>query len=172
MPSQYYSADHIAGAMGGWEPVRKNNFLLSVSPPGGGERILRLAVEVCSMPSSSSEIIAVNAGNEVFKVASTQNVGEITLTLKDFVDQKVAKSIAGWRKRVFNPSSGKVGLPPDYKVTGTMAMLSPGDGSRAQNWRVMNMWPSRVAYGEGNMSDNSLNFIQVVFTADRIENIG
>jgi len=59
MPS-IFSADHIAGAGGGFEPTRKNNF--TVEFPIGGE-IIRKSLESFPFPKANNAPISVNYGN-------------------------------------------------------------------------------------------------------------
>lgn len=157
------SADHIAPQGGGFEPQRKNNFTLVI--PYGGE-ILQQSLESFPIPTEENPALSISFGNEKRKVAAPAEYAELQLVVKDFIDSPVMKQIMTWRRKVYDPNTGKIGYARDYKQQGEVIMFGP-DGNRARKWKLMGIWPSKVDPGGGNMSANENNMISVTFQVDK-----
>jgi hypothetical protein len=163
MANPYVSADHIAAAAGGFEPQRQNNFTI-VLPVGG--RVIQQSLESFPMPKEENEVIAIKFGNETRKVAGPASYSELTLVVKDFVDQDTAKALLEWRRSVYNPATGQIFYASSYKKTAQVFLLGP-EGSRIRGWQLSGVWPSKIDLGEGKMDSPSNNMITVTLQVDK-----
>ena len=168
------SADPIAAAGGGYEPQRKNNFTLEITPPANIQfdtEILQLTLAQMSIPTESNDRITIDFGNEKRFVAGKTTYSEETIVFNDYVDAGVYQNLVNWRKKVYNPEDGKIGRARDYKATADLFMFAP-DGSTFRRWRVLGIFPSELKPGEGNMAANEQNKIEVKFSVDKMIYMG
>ena len=157
------SADHIAAQKGAFEPQRKNNF--SVNFTVGG-KLIKQALDSFPWPKEETPPIEINFGNEKRKVAGVATYENLELVLKDFADQPVMGELLKWRRKVYDPATGKIGLAKDYKEQGEVVMFAP-DGTLERKWKLHGMWPSKVDTGGGDMNANEPNKISVTITIDK-----
>ena len=147
-----HTAGHIAASAGGYEPQRKNNFMLYLTPKGGGDSAtIELSLSKFPFPKETTESQAIDYLNEQRKVAGKSTYEGFALALKDYVDQQTAQVIRGWRRAVFNPLTGETGLAKNYKSDGFLHLFAP-DGSSVRKWKLVGVWPSDFAMGEGDMT--------------------
>lgn len=157
------SADHIAARNGAFEPQRKNNFTLRLSVGG---RIIQQALSSFPLPKEANDVIEVNFGNEQRKVAGRATFENLELVLKDYADQPVMSTLVTWRRRVYLPSTGAIGLARDYKEQGEVVMFAP-NGTLQRRWRISGVWPSRMDPGGGDMEANAQNLVTMTLTIDK-----
>lgn len=173
------SAGHIAAGsgqsntvlQGNYEPQRQNNWYFEVDPPSQGDndtkRVIELALDTGFLPVEQSDEIEVHFVNERVYIAGKPMYDAGSLVLKDYVDQAVMKAIADWRKTVYDPDTGKVGLAKDYKVGATIVLFAP-DGTYARKWELSGCWPQQVTYGGTlDMSSSEINKIEITLRFDR-----
>lgn len=173
------SAGHISagsgsgnqGMQGNYEVQRQNNWYFEVTPPSGGnndtKRVIELALDVGFLPNESSEPVEIHFVNEVVYVAGKPRFETGTLTLKDYVDQPVMKSVSDWRKKVYDPETGKIGLAKDYKVDASIVLFAP-DGTYRREWTLRGCWPESVNYGGTlDMSTMEQNKIEITLRYDK-----
>lgn len=157
------SAEHIAGQGGGFEPQRKNNFTVVIPFM---DTILQQAIESCPLPIDENEVIDIRFGNEKRKVAGPASFNDLQLQVKDFIDSPVMQKLMTWRKKVYDPATGKIGLAKDYKQKGQLIMFGP-DGSSPRKWDLFGVWPSRDDPGGGSMAESGNNMITFTLQVDR-----
>lgn len=173
------SAGHISAGsrrgdnslQGNYELQRQNNWYFEVDPPSQGDndtkRVIELALDIGFLPSESSDEIEVHFVNERVYIAGKPLYEAGTLTLKDYVDQPVMKAVADWRKTVYDPDTGKIGLAKDYKVGATIVLFAP-DGTYARKWELLGCWPQNVVYGSTlDMSSMEPNKIEITIRYDK-----
>jgi hypothetical protein len=164
---EFISADHIAAQSGAFEPQRKNNFTLRIKIPGGGdEKVIQRSLDSFPFPKEGNDPILVNFGNETRKVAGIAKFEDCVLVLKDFADQPVMKDLIGWRRKVYDPVTGKIGLAKDYKSEGTLVLMAP-DYSILRKWKLQGVWPSHMDPGGGDMNSNTNNTMSITLTIDK-----
>ena len=161
------SADHIAAAGGGFEPQRKNNFLLRITPPGADAQVIELALSSFPFPKKETESGAINYMNEQRKFPQRTTVPDMELVLRDYVDQGTARVLNSWHERVFNPVTGKMGLCSTIKVQGTLILFAP-DGSSYRKWTLIGVWPKAFNAGDGSMDDAGPNEITITLCVDKV----
>lgn len=169
------SADEIAAQAGRFEPQRTNNFSVAFTPPGASEgesKVIRMTLLTFPMPEETTESITIEYGNEKRYVAGKTEFGESNLVVNDYVDARVAEILNAWRRKVYDPETGVVGLARDYKIEGTVEMFGPGADKVADSfmrtWTVIGMWPTSINFGEGNMDGNNQNTVEMTMRADKI----
>jgi len=173
------SAGHISAGsrrtdntlQGNYEAQRQNNWYFEVAPPSSGsndtKRVIELALDIGFLPNESSEEIEIHFVNERVYVAGKPLFEAGALTLKDYVDQPVMKAISDWRKLVYNPETGAIGLAKNYKVDSTIVLFAP-DGTYRREWDLRGCWPQAVNYGATlDMSTAELNKIEVTIRYDK-----
>jgi len=161
----FVSADHIAAQNGAFEPQRKNNFTL-ILEMGGDVELIQRSLDEFPIPKETNSPIDVNFGNEVRKVAGRATFEDLSLVLKDFVDQQVVEQMIQWRRQVYDPNTGVIGLARDYKKQGEVIMFGP-NGETQRTWKLYGVWPSKLDPGGGNMNANENNKITVTITIDK-----
>lgn len=173
------SAGHISAGsrrsddslQGNFEVQRQNNWYFEVTPPSGGDndtkRIIELALDVGFLPTEVSDEIEIHFVNERVWVAGKPTFEAGTLTLKDYVDQPVMKAVADWRRLVYNPNTGAVGLAKNYKVDADVILFAP-DGTYRRKWMLRGCWPQQVVYGGTlDMSSMDPNKIEITIRYDK-----
>lgn len=161
------SADHIAGEQGSFEPQRMNNFSVEI-PLGEADRdLIEMGLKGFSLPSTTNETITVNYQNETRKVAGQANVEEGTLALHDFVDADVRGAILRWRKQVYDPSTGKIGLAKDYKKTLNVLLKGP-DGEGVRVAKLIGAWPTQDPPADMDMESPDKLLMEVPLSVDKI----
>lgn len=135
------SADHIAAEAGSFEPQRKNNFSVEIQLPNADKDLVLVGLQGFSLPKQGNDVVEIQYQNEKRKVAGQVSVDESTLSLKDFVDVDTRGAILRWRKRVYDPKTGKIGLAKNYKRTVHVVMTAP-DGSQQRVAKLVGAWPS------------------------------
>lgn len=161
---QVVTADHIAAAGGAFEPQRKNNFTLII--PVGDSGVIQRSLNAFPLPKETNEPIAVQFGNEERKVAGRATYEPLELTLKDYVDTPIAQQLIQWRRLVYNPETGVIGLAKDYKKEGEVIMFGP-NGDMERTWKLYGIWPSKLDPGGGDMNANEPNIITTTLAVDR-----
>jgi len=165
------NADHIAKQGGAFEPQRRNNFMLQLTPPGGDASIVELSLHTFPFPSDATDVTRIPYVNEERKVAGrTTFAGDgMALVLTDYVDRQTAESLTKWRYLVFDPNTGKTGFASRYKVQAKLVLFAP-DGTKERTWTLQGVWPSALSIGEGgDMSSGEPNRITITLQVDLIK---
>lgn len=76
------------------------------------------------------------------------------------------KDLIGWRRLVYDPAEGRIGLAKDYKSDGYVVMFAP-DGTLKRKWKLQGVWPSKMDPGGGDMNANENNKISITLTIDK-----
>lgn len=162
--AEILGASHLASE--GWEIQRRNNFEISIPGVGEQERLLTLSVVGGSLPNESNEVITVNYGNNVIKIAGTYSINAGTLTVRDLIQKDMEAIIDAWRASVYNKDTDAVGFAADYKKQARITQFAP-DGSYERVWKIEGVWPSSVDYGQVSQTDNSLKEISITLEYDK-----
>jgi len=165
-------ADHVAEANGKFEPQRPFNFKLVLPQDAGlgNAEDVELSVLSFSVPNISNEPIVIPFLNEDRKIAGAVTFENATLVMVDYVDPNVLGALDGWRKKVYDPETGGVGLARDYKFDMSMKMFGPDDqDSFSRLWRLVGIWPQSIQHGEFSMATRT-DYKQVtgIFSVDRM----
>jgi hypothetical protein len=158
-------AFHLAPQGGGYEPQRTFNWHV-IFPEGG--KIIELAIDSAFLPSNSNEPIELHYGNERHWVAGKAQFQFGQIIVKDFISEDVSRVINEWRKKVYNPSDGKIKLATNYKRKGRIVMTDP-EGNQTREWELQGMWPQAVNNAANGLAyqQNDIVRIEVVIAFDR-----
>lgn len=163
------SADHIASA--GFEPQRKNNFMLTLTAEavaGVDSRIVELILHSVTFPKEELTVIEAKQGNETVYIPGTGKTLPFTVVFVDYNYSKGADFLKRWISAIRNPITGKVETKGGAAGTGTLKLLSPA-GSVVKTWKLIDIWPSFLDLGDGSMDDAGTNLVEAVFQCDRFE---
>lgn len=160
------SADHIAAEDGSFEPQRQDNFSFEVALGDADKDLIIMSLETAALPTESNEEVEVHYQNERRYVAGKFNVESLALSFKDFVDVDVRGALLRWRKQVYDPHTGKVGLAKDYKKTGYIVMTAP-DGTSSRVCRLEGCWPQTLNGGQLDMKTADPVMIELTLRYDK-----
>lgn len=125
------NVDRLTQAHGGWEPQRQNNWILTfrVGALGLDSSQFYIALKSFPYPKEANEVKRIRWFNESRAYAgSVSDFGPLTLQVRDYLDQNVAQRLVAWRRLVWNPNSGNIGLARNYKASGALYLAPPGNG--------------------------------------------
>jgi hypothetical protein len=161
------SADHIAATAGTFEPQRQNNFSVEFAIGASDKDIIVMSHQGFPLPKESNEEVTIPYQNETRYVAGKYAVDAGTLVLTDYVDVDTRGAIMRWRKMVYDPATGIVGLAKDYKKTGYIVMTAP-DGTRTRVCKLKGSWPQAVDGGELTMDASDKVTMSVTIRYDKV----
>lgn len=163
----FLSAQHLAPGMGTFEPQRTYNWSFEVALDDVGDQLLIMqGAESFSGPKESNEEIELNFANETRYVAGKAKYEANTLVLKDFVDQGTANAVIRWRRLVYNPETGSVGLATNYKKNADLQLTAP-DGTFPRIWKFIGCWPQSVEFGDLDVNNSEKQLISINLRYDR-----
>jgi hypothetical protein len=157
------SAKNLAAQSGGYEPQRQSNWEFAVAL--ANQELIKLSAVTFTLPNESSEDVALPYGNETRYVAGKTMFDQATLDLRDFVDKDTRKAIVDWRKEVYDPDSGRIGLARDYKKDATLTLYGP-DGTMERKCKLQGCWPMAVNHGQADHSSSDVVLISVTLRYD------
>jgi len=162
------AADHIAAEAGTFEPQRQNNFSFEVALGSADKDVIVMALQGFALPNESNDPVEVPYQNEKRKVAGQYGVDDMQLTVRDYVDVDVRGAIMRWRKKVYDPQTGKIGLAKDYKKTGWIILTAP-DGTSRRVCKCKGCWPQAVNGGSLAMDSADQIQIEVTLSVDKAD---
>ncbi len=197
--NNFLSANHIAAALGEFEPQRTNNFTLIIPFPTQGsdgpgspsaDDSIRKSLRSFPFPTEENAVVSIPYQNTTRKVAGIVDYGTYGLVVTDYFDSIVLQRLFNWRRKIWSPTEadvedgnladrptnmsigGAVGLARNYKTTGTVILHGPDGNVNSQRaWNIHGMWPSSLSLGEGDYSTNEDNRVSVTFIVDYISAI-
>ena len=160
------SADHIAAQNGSFEPQRSNNFSVEFPLGGSDKEIIILGLQSIPLPNEQNEEIEIPYQNERRYIASRYMVDEASMSIRDAVDVDTRGALLRWRKQVFDPTTGNVGLAKDYKKTGYIKMTAP-DGTSERLCTLIGAWPKSLNGGNLDMESSDKVVMEVSIRYDK-----
>jgi hypothetical protein len=133
---------------------------------GDDQDLIKLSILSTSLPPESNETVEIPYGNETRKFAGRAVFESIPLVVHDYVDKEVRAAINRWRRLVYDPETGLVGLPSEYKKSGEIILVS-SNNSILRKCRIIGMWPQAVSPGDMDMSSSEGVQIEVTLEYDR-----
>lgn len=165
--SSFLHANQFAPAGGNYEPQRQNNGVFRVQLGDADQSaLISLASESFNLPTETSGVVEMHWLNESRKVAGKTVFEDITLTLKDFVDVNTHQACLGWRREVYNPVNGAVGLAANYKKQATVEVFAP-NGGLMRRWLLIGCWPMSLNAGSVDHSSEDYNRIEMSLSVDK-----
>lgn len=162
-------ARHIANQEGDFAPQHQNNFAVEIGGlDGDGKDLIVLSLVSGALPPEASEEIELPYGNESRWVAGKIQYESIPLVVRDYVDRAVRQTLIDWRKQVYDPTTGNVGLPSQYKKTGDIILYS-SEASIKRTCRLKGLWPQALNPGTLDMTGADNVQIELTLRYDLIE---
>ena len=162
------SADHIAAEAGTFEPQRQNNFTFEVALSSEDKDVITLSMQSAPLPNESNDEVEIQHQNERRYVAGQALFEATTLTIRDYVDQDTRGALLRWRKLVYNPKTGKVGLAKDYKKRAFVRMTAP-DGTSERICKLIGSWPQALVGGNLSHDASEQVLIEVTIRFDKVD---
>lgn len=159
-------ARHIASQNGNFAPQHASMFTLEISGlDGDAKDLIVLSLSSFKLPKDENEVWTIPYGNEERKGAGKAKIDAMPLVVNDWVDRAIRKACVDWRKQVYDPATGAVGLPANYKKQAEI-ILSASDGTRQRKCRLVGLWPSDLEGGELKMEGSDLVKISMTLQCD------
>lgn len=161
--AKYMDAMHMAqqGSYRG-EPQRANNFEVVIV---GLPSTLTAATESFPLPKISTPPVEIFKGYKV-KFAGEPEFEDLSLVLKDFIEEDVESIVHEWQSQVYDVRSMSMGYASIYKKTGWVYEYAP-DGTHIRSWVLDGCWPSNVDYGDMDYNNSDKKTINVTLSVDR-----
>lgn len=157
-----------------YEVQRTNNFRINIDLTEFVQKagvstdaigLIGLACETASLPSSSTDPLEVPYGNNMIKVAGKTTFEDVSITVKDFIEQDLEKVLTYWRYEVYNPETGKVGWAKNYKREARITLYSP-NGTRERAWVCQGVWPTNLELGDFDYGSSDLRKLTMTLSVD------
>jgi len=162
MPIQLV-ADHVGSLH--WEPQRINNALLHIADLEGDEDLV-LALQSFPLPKQTSNIVEIGYVNEKRKFAGVPTFDDLSVIYRDYVDKNVAQMLWRWRKLVYDPQTGRIGLKSQYAKNGWVEMFAP-NGDFIRRYEMIGCWPSGMDPGDIDLAGDDAIQITMTLTIDK-----
>lgn len=156
-----------------YEVQRTNNFkfVLNLSTlgitVGNGvpDDLIELACDTAGLPTISNDPIELDYGNSNVKVAGKATVDDVSVAVKDFIEPDVEGVLWEWRKKVYNPETGKIGWAKNYKRDAAIVQYGP-NGEVKRKWKLEGVWPTSLDLGDLDYSSGDKKQITMNLSVD------
>lgn len=148
-----YQLNKANGKIG--EPVRGNNWELSILDAGETFESISLFCKTAGLPTYSISPIEINHFNRKVKVAGAPDLPNITIEVNDVLGVDTAKALWNWFTSIYNPNdqpsatglvAGGIGFAMDYKKNGFIAQYD-SKGTWIRQWNLYGLWPTNCSLG-------------------------
>lgn len=126
---------------------------------------LRFMLVSFPLPKETTEASDISYFNQTIKVAGKTTFDNTTMVLRDAIEYDTEQKFLNWRKKVYDPENGTMGLAADYKCDATVYEYTPNKESY-RTWRIIGCWPSSIDYGEMTYDDGGEKQLTVGITYD------
>jgi hypothetical protein len=159
MPVVNPDARHIAAQAGGFEPQRKNNWVIEFTLGDGNlEQYLTLSLKGSPFPKEGNAKKSIKYFNESRHYAGSVDPFEsLAIKYHDYVDRPTFSALYSWRRQVWDPATGQIGLASSYKRRGRLYFYPPNvvDGNGlARTWKLFGAWPVSLTTDDLDMDDD------------------
>ena len=117
------------------------------------------------LPKETTESSDINYFNQTIKVAGKTTFDTTTMVLRDAVDYDTEERFIEWRKKVYDPENGTMGIAEDYKCDAIVYEYTPNK-EEFRKWKVIGCWPSGIDFGELTYDDGGEKQISVTLAYD------
>jgi hypothetical protein len=126
---------------------------------------LRFMLVSFPLPKETTEQTDINYFNQTIKVGGKTTFDTTTMVLRDAIQYDTEKKFLNWRKRVYDPATGLMGLAADYKCNATVYEYTPNK-EEYRKWTVVGCWPAGIDYGELTYDDGGEKQLSVTICYD------
>jgi hypothetical protein len=156
-------ADHVGSQ--GWEPQRVNNAVLHFADLPGDEE-LSLSLASFPLPKVTNGIVEIGHVNEKRKFAGLPTFDDLSVLYKDYVPVNTSSILHAWRKLVYDPETGKIGLKWEYAKNGWAELYAP-NGEFIRQYDLIGCWPSGFDPGDVDLAGEDTINITLTLTIDK-----
>jgi hypothetical protein len=114
--------------------------------------VIELSLSKCPFPQDTTSVHQIRYMNGERKFPGRTTYPQMEINLVDYVDQGTLREIAEWRRKVYDPLTGRGGFCSAFKVQATLLMFAP-DGVATRQWKLHGVWPSAANYGANGGGD-------------------
>ena len=142
-------ADHLVGAGGGGSFIVQaaNNFTFETEKLNG----IGLSIQSISFPAMTANIGEIMYQNVKVKYIQSAEFEDVTMVVRDFIDQDIAGLCYTWFTQGYNPENDQIGSPADYKADGTLITHDPKGGNE-RKWTLRGCFISSWDGGDLDMT--------------------
>lgn len=147
---------------------RKNHFEVQFIKNDAGIEIdpdLRFMVVSFPLPKESTEVSDVSYFNQTIHTAGKTTFENTTMVLRDTIKYDTEKKFLNWRKKVYDPETGTMGLAAEYKCDAIVREYTP-NGEQYREWKLVGCFPSGIDYGDLSYDDGGEKQLSVTITYD------
>lgn len=148
---------------------RKNHFDITFGTNASGQTFidadLKFMLVSFPLPKETTEASDISYFNQTIKVAGKTTFDTTTMVLRDAIAYDTEMKFLQWRKRVYDPKTGKMGLAADYKCNAIVHEYTP-NGEEFRTWHIVGCWPSGIDYGEMTYEDGGEKDLSVTLCYD------
>lgn len=145
---------------------RKNHFEVQFSSNSGIDENLKFMVVSFPLPKETTESSDINYFNTTIKVAGKTTFDNTTMVLRDAISYDTEQKFLAWRKKVYDPKEGTMGIAEDYKHDAVVTEWTPDKSTKSRSWRLVGCWPSGIDYGELTYDDGGEKQVSVTICYD------
>jgi hypothetical protein len=175
-------ASQLASSTGGYQPQTQNNWRIELYPLnqlGLDPNILILSLATGFLPTRLHQAVEIANGNERIFLATRGLFDSGTITFRDYLDKDLIGVVEKWASLIYNPLTGAIGLPSQYKLTANLILLPPfGDSSPSASiqsqsgyapriFELAGFWPETINYGSLDMSTANQVMVTISFRFDK-----
>lgn len=117
------------------------------------------------LPKEQTESTDVSYFNQTIKTAGKTSFSETTLVLRDTINYDTEAQFLKWRKKVYDPQTGTMGLAAEYKCKARVFEYTP-NGEQARVWELVGCWPAGIDYGDLSYEDGGEKQLSVTIQYD------
>lgn len=160
----------IADEIGKFEPLQSHKYKMFIDEVGGsaltGREQFEMAVKNLPFPTESNDEIEIGAGNERIYYAGRAQFEVTEVVCRDYVDAATYAFIKNWRKKVYDPTTSRIGYKSEYAGTARIQLFDPNDVV-IREWKLKSIWPQTLTSGTGDQDGTDPVEISVSFRYDK-----
>lgn len=126
---------------------------------------LRFMLVSFPLPKETTEQSEINYFNQTIKVAGKTTFDNTTMVLRDAISFDTERRFLNWRKRVYDPKTGLMGLAADYKSSAIVTEYTPNK-EQLRRWKIIGAWPAGIDYGDLTYDDGGFKDLSVTICYD------
>lgn len=144
---------------------RKNHFEVSFKRNEFIDENLKFMLVSFPLPKETTESSDISYFNQTIKVAGKTSFDTTTMVLRDAISYDTEMKFLSWRKKVYDPKTGRMGLASEYKSEAIVTEYTP-NGDEYRSWHIIGCWPSGIDYGELTYDDGGEKQLSVTICYD------
>jgi hypothetical protein len=130
-----------------------------------GMPIPLIALREASLPTMTVNKGTIKASSLEYKYAESITWEDVKFTWYD--SDGLLPILRDWRRSVWDPETG-LAMQDEYKKTTILEYYLP-TGKKANQWKLVNSWPSQIRHGELTYSTSDVKLVEVTVTYDWAE---